>query len=78
MFRKSGFASFSILFLGLIFSVRSTPAQIESGSRSRPVITQDIDEGQQVVLGGHTRSEANFANDRGDAGDDIRMEHMLL
>jgi hypothetical protein len=78
MFRKLGFASFSIFVLVFIFAVSSTPAQVESGRRARPVISQDFDERQQVVLGGHTRSEANDENDRGAARGDFTMEHMLL
>ncbi len=78
MFRKLEFASYSICILAFFFAVRSTPAQVESGQRARPVITQEIDEGQQVVLSGNTRSELDADHDRGESRDDFRMEHMLL
>jgi len=78
MFRKSGFASFSISVLAFFFAVSPTSAQVESGLHARPVITQNIDEGQQAVLNGHTRTEANAENDRGESRDDFKLEHMLL
>jgi len=42
------------------------------------LITEKIDEGKLVTLGGNTRPEANAKNDRGRVRDDFLMDHVLL
>ncbi len=45
---------------------------------ARTVITQQIDEGNLVTLGGNTRPEANAQNDRGAVAGDFQMENLML
>jgi subtilase family serine protease len=81
VFRKIGFASFSASVLALAFSLYfapSTQAAVNTGQRTRALITQEIDESRLVTLKGNTRPEANATNDRGAVADDFQMEHMLL
>ncbi|MGA9504450.1 MAG: protease pro-enzyme activation domain-containing protein, partial [Terriglobales bacterium] len=42
------------------------------------LITQAVEEGKLVTLGGNTRPEANTRNDRGPVADSLLMDHMLL
>ena len=53
-------------------------AAVNTGQRTRALITQEIDESRPVTLKGNTRPEANAVNDRGAVADDFQMEHMLL
>jgi uncharacterized repeat protein (TIGR01451 family) len=78
MFRKLGFASFSVGALAFLCTVNSASAQVESGLHARALITQNIDEGKRVTLKGNTRHEAKAENDRGAVADDFPMEHMQL
>ncbi len=78
MFRKLGFASFSVGVLAFLFTVNSASAQVESGLHARALITQNIDEGKRVTLKGNTRHEAKAENDLGAVADDLPMEHMQL
>src|SRR5713226_9889362 len=73
---KLGF--FSVAVLAAVVSASSVCAQVESGVRARPRITQSIDETNRVALAGNTRPEARPANDRGAVASDFAMEHMLL
>src|SRR5580700_10222030 len=68
---------FAILLLVPAFAP-SAFAQTSVGP-AQPSITQPINEGNLVVLGGNTRPEAkNPANDRGRVADGMPMPHMLL
>jgi hypothetical protein len=78
MFRALRLASFSLGVLTLLFSVNSASAQVVPAPPARALITQNIDEGNLVKLNGHTRAEANAANDRGPVADSLAMEHLLL
>jgi subtilase family serine protease len=53
-------------------------AQSESGSNTRRLIVQSIDEDRRVILAGNTRPEANSANDRGLVSDGLPMEHIQM
>jgi Pro-kumamolisin, activation domain len=75
---KSGFAFLFAAILALLFTVGPAGAQVESRPNSRPLITQNVDEGKLVTLGGNIRPEANAKNDRGAAADSLSIEHMLL
>jgi hypothetical protein len=70
--------SFSLTVLAVLGIASAVHAQVESGLRARPRITQSIDERDRVPLEGNTRPEARAANDRGVVADDFAMEHMLL
>jgi subtilase family serine protease len=79
MNRKMGFASFFLIsFVFALSSPHALAQGIYSGSSSRPLITQNVDESNCVTLAGNTRPEANAANDRGRVADDFWMDHMLL
>ena len=81
MFRKIGFASFSVSVLAFAFTFNfasSIRGAVNTGQRTRALITQEIDESRPVTLKGNTRREANAVNDRGAVADDSQMEHMLL
>ena len=81
MFRKIGFTSFSASVLAFAFSFNfasSIQGAVNTGQRTRALITQEIDESRLVTLKGNTRPEANPTNDRGAVADDFQMEHMLL
>ena len=56
----------------------SVQGAVNTGQRTRALITQEIDESRLVTLKGNTRPEANAMNDRGAVADDFQMEHMLL
>ncbi len=76
-----GFASFSASLLAFAFSLSfasSIQGAVNTGQRTRALITQEIDESRLVTLKGNTRPEANATNDRGAVADDFQMEHMLL
>jgi subtilase family serine protease len=60
------------------FPFGSAEAQSATGSHARPLITQSIDDERLVELHGNTRPEAKAEHDRGRAGDDVLLEHMLL
>ncbi|HVN10024.1 MAG TPA: protease pro-enzyme activation domain-containing protein, partial [Patescibacteria group bacterium] len=76
MFRKLALAYLSAVFLALLFS--SVSARAQGQPAPHPRILQRIDEGNQVVLRGNTRAEANARNDRGLVADDLPMDHLLL
>jgi len=76
MLRKLG--SFSLVTLAVLIAAPAAGAQVESGLRSRPRISQSIDETSRVTLGGNTHPQAIPANDRGRVPDALPMEHMLL
>src|SRR5258708_11660545 len=76
MIRKWG--SFSLVVLAILFAEPAVRAQVESGLRARPRITQSINEMDRVALTGNTHPEARLANDRGVVAKDFPMEHMLL
>src|SRR5438445_986627 len=78
MFRKLGFATAWVVVAALFLNVPSVTAQVESGHRSRPRITQAIDDANRAVLAGNLRPEASLANDRGAVPDSFLLEHMLL
>src|SRR5713226_3477208 len=78
MVRKLGFASFSVAVCAFLCTVRPVSAQVESGLRARPRISQSIDETKRTALGGNTRPEAKAENDRGTVAAAFTMEHMLL
>jgi uncharacterized protein YceK len=77
--RKSGLIPF---FLGVsafaCISHLANAQGIDSGRRSRALITQKIDETHRVPLAGNTRPETKAANDRGSVAVDFPMEHMFL
>jgi Pro-kumamolisin, activation domain/IPT/TIG domain len=75
---KARLFSIAIGIVVSCFPFGSAAAQSETGSHSRPVVTQNIDEGKLVELHGNTRPEAKAENDRGAVGDDLLLEHMLL
>jgi hypothetical protein len=57
-----------------LFAIPSARAE-----KVRPVlITQTVDDGKLVTLGGNTRPEATAKYDRGRVDDDLLMEHLLL
>ncbi len=76
MVRKWG--SFPLVVLGILFAASTVRAQVESGLRARPRITQSINEMDRVALPGNTHPEARLANDRGVVAKNFPMEHMLL
>jgi uncharacterized repeat protein (TIGR01451 family) len=78
MFRRPGYVSCCVGVLLFLVSVNPARAQVESRLRSRPQITQDIDERTQSSLRHNTHPEAKPENDRGRVEDDYRMEHLLL
>jgi subtilase family serine protease len=79
MVRRIGFAAFSFTVLMLVFTPHLAFAQgAGSSRRSRPVITQNIDETKLQRLPGNTRREANRQNDRGPVADNFPMDHILL
>src|ERR1700674_4991163 len=78
MFRRPGYVSCCVGVLLFLVSVSPARAQVESGLRSRPQITQDIDERTQSRLRHNTHPEAKPENDRGRVEDDFRMDHLLL
>jgi Pro-kumamolisin, activation domain len=49
-----------------------------SGAQSVALIRQAVDNTQRIMLPGHTRPEANAANDVGPVADNFAMPHMLL
>ena len=76
MLRKLGF--FSVATIAIAVVAPSLQAQVQSGLRARPRITQVIDEFDRVALAGNTRPEARPANDRGAVAGNFQMDHMLL
>ncbi|HVS88234.1 MAG TPA: protease pro-enzyme activation domain-containing protein [Candidatus Acidoferrum sp.] len=78
MFRKVGFAFFSVFVLAILFPVSAASAQVEFGQRARARVTQNIDEGDRAALRGNTHPEAKAENDRGGVAEDLPLEHMLL
>src|SRR6266481_1175260 len=76
MVRKWG--SFSLVVLAILFAGPVVHAQIDSGPRARPRITQSINEMDRVALTGNTHPEASLANDRGRVANNFPMDHMLL
>jgi subtilase family serine protease len=77
--RKLGFFSaVVIVVIGMLASVPSVYAQIESGVHGRSRIVQGIEETNRVALAGNTHPEARPANDRGRVANGFAMEHMLL
>jgi len=81
VFRKVGFARFSVAVLAFVASFNFSShieAAVNAGQRTRALITQEIDESRLLTLKGNTRPEANAVNDRGAVADDFQMEHMLL
>jgi len=76
MSRKMGF--FSVAVLAAVVCAPSALAQVETGVRARPRITQSVDETNRMALVGNTRPEARPENDRGAVANDFAMEHMLL
>src|SRR6266852_7612201 len=76
MVRKWG--SFSLVVLAVLVAAPAVNAQVDSGLRAHPRITQSIDGNDRVVLEGNTHPEARPANDRGAVANDFAMEHMLL
>src|SRR6266481_1016132 len=76
MVRKWG--SFSLVVLAILFAGPVVHAQIDSGLRARPRITQSINEMDRVALTGNTHPEASLANDRGPVANHFPMDHMLL
>lgn len=78
MFRAARLTSSTLGVLAFLFMANSASAQVVSAPPARPVITQNIDEGNLVALRGNTRAEARATNDRGAVANDLLMEHMLL
>jgi subtilase family serine protease len=79
MFRITGRTYFLCTMLALLFAFAFTAkAQVGTGSHSRSLITQDVNENNMVTLQGNTRPEANAMNDRGAVADDLTMDHMML
>jgi subtilase family serine protease len=76
MLRKLGF--FSAVVIAVLIAAPSLKAQVESGLRARPHITQGIDEVDRVALVGNTHPEARPANDRSAVANNFPMDHMLL
>jgi regulation of enolase protein 1 (concanavalin A-like superfamily) len=70
--------SLAIGVFAFCFPFGAAEAQSVTGSRARPLVTQNIEEGKLVELHGNTRPEAKAENDRGAVSDDIVLEHMLL
>src|SRR5258708_13178849 len=78
MFRKLGLPSL-LVALALVYPTQLVHAQsVDTGRRSRPRITQNIDEGERVTLAGNTHRDASEGNDRGKVHDAFPMEHLLL
>jgi subtilase family serine protease len=80
MIRKGWSLWLSAVTLALVFNftLASSGQTTVQGRRTRPLITERIDDARRVMLGGNTRPEARSGNDRGRVGDDFSMEHMLL
>jgi subtilase family serine protease len=79
MFRITGRTYFLCTMVALLFTFAFTvKAQVGTGSHSRSLITQEINENNMVTLQGNTRPEANAINDRGAVADDLTMDHMML
>jgi subtilase family serine protease len=79
MFRITGRTYFLCTMAALLFAFAlPTKAQVGTGSHSRNLITQEINENNMVTLQGNTRPEANATNDRGAVADDLTMDHMML
>src|SRR5258706_3426055 len=58
--------------------VATTAAYAQSGSNTKPLITQRISDAQRTTLAGNVRPEATGANDRGPVADSTVFDHMLL
>jgi subtilase family serine protease len=85
MYRKLGAGVFSTMASALVLAFvcmafgSSAQAQAgSSGSRSRVLITQKIDESRLVTLAGNTRPEVRTAEDHGRVDDGLALDHMLL
>lgn len=61
----------------LVISIIGYQQVVRAGSRSRVLITDQINE-SELVTAGNTRPEATAANDRGPVADHLPMDHMLL
>jgi hypothetical protein len=72
-------AGFLLALLWLVPALTSTADAQTFGGRSRPLITQSINDANMAVLAGNTRPEArNPANDRGVVPDNMPLQHMML
>ena len=69
---------YAVLALALAVPPALLSQTVTTGRRSRPLITEKIDENKRHTLAGNLRREANPANDRGRVSDDLALEHMLL
>jgi subtilase family serine protease len=78
MFRELGLPTFPLIALGVLFAVNSASAQVQSGLRARPLITEKIDDRKLVTLQGNVHPEAKAENDRGEVADNFTIDHMLL
>jgi subtilase family serine protease len=79
MLRRLGMAGGALAAVALGFA--SWPAALAQtpGGRAQPLITQAVNDGNLLSLGGNTRPEArNPANDRGRVDDAMPMPHLML
>jgi len=76
---RRGITFFSATLLTFVLTLSLYVQAAHADERwTRPVLTQEVDEGKRVTLMGNTRPEANATNDRGLVADDFPLEHMLL
>jgi subtilase family serine protease len=76
---RLGITFFFVTLLTFVFTLSLYAQAAHAAERwTRPVLTQEIDEGKRVALMGNTRPEANATNDRGLVADDFPLEHILL
>jgi subtilase family serine protease len=81
MFRKFALGPFSVGVAVLALAAAGhlpNAGQARAATRTGPLITQAIDESRLIAPAGNIRPEANAANDRGLAPDDLAMDHVLL
>src|SRR5579863_4943845 len=76
MSRKLQVAQFCVSVLACLFVFGAAQAQGRPGGA--PLITQRIDEGKLIVLGGTTSHHVTPQNDRGPLPDNFMLQHMML
>ena len=74
---KLTFAPVCVFAVTLLFG-DPCAAQVESGVRSRPRISESVQDAERAFLRGNVRPETRPENDRGRVADSYPMEHMLL
>src|SRR5271157_1108882 len=73
-------AAISVLFAGLLAVVLacSAPVFAQTGGLQPGLVTQSINEHNQVTLAGNTRPEMKLGKDGGRVSDGLMLEHMYL